>query len=128
MVLMPDALPLLPTTVVGSHGRPGWLWLAREALAAGRLGATDVAELLEDATELALRDQERAGVVDVKAFKAESADQVAARIRLRLRHVEPRKLWLSPDCGFWETPRGVCRRKLEALAAGARQVRRELGG
>jgi methionine synthase II (cobalamin-independent) len=64
MVLMPDALPLLPTTVVGSHGLPRWLWLAREALAAN----------------------------------------------------------------FWETPRGVCRRKLEALVAGARQMRRELGG
>jgi 5-methyltetrahydropteroyltriglutamate--homocysteine methyltransferase len=53
---------LLPTSVVGSHGLPGWLWLAREAMAAGRLGALDVRELAEDATQLALLDQERAGV------------------------------------------------------------------
>ncbi|MFQ5945588.1 MAG: cobalamin-independent methionine synthase II family protein [Anaerolineae bacterium] len=59
---MTDPLPLLPTSVVGSHGLPGWLWLAREALEAGRLGATDVRELMEDATQLALLDQERAGV------------------------------------------------------------------
>ena len=53
---------LLPTSVVGSHGLPGWVWLAREALEAGRLGALDVRELGEDATQIALLDQERAGV------------------------------------------------------------------
>jgi 5-methyltetrahydropteroyltriglutamate--homocysteine methyltransferase len=69
-----------------------------------------------------------AGVVDVKAFKAESAEDVAARARLLLRFVEPAKLWLSPDCGFWETPRWIVREKLRALVEGARLVRRELGG
>jgi 5-methyltetrahydropteroyltriglutamate--homocysteine methyltransferase len=56
------ATPLLPTSVVGSHGLPGWVWLAREAMEAGRLGALDVRELTEDATQIALLDQERAGV------------------------------------------------------------------
>jgi len=53
---------LLPTSVVGSHGLPGWVWLAREAMEAGRLGSTDVRELMEDATQVALLDQERAGI------------------------------------------------------------------
>ena len=53
---------LLPTSVVGSHGLPGWVWLAREALEAGRLGVLDLRELTEDATQVALLDQERAGV------------------------------------------------------------------
>ena len=53
---------MLPTSVVGSHGLPGWVWLAREAMEAGRLGALDVRELMEDATQAALLDQERAGV------------------------------------------------------------------
>src|SRR5499426_4229461 len=53
---------LLPTSVVGSHGLPGWVWLARDAMAQGRLGALDVRELLEDATQAAILDQERAGV------------------------------------------------------------------
>ena len=44
---------LLPTSVVGSHGLPGWVWLAREAMEQGRLGALDVRELLEDATQVA---------------------------------------------------------------------------
>ncbi|MGH7374754.1 MAG: methionine synthase, partial [Candidatus Rokuibacteriota bacterium] len=59
---MASRAPLLPTSVVGSHGLPGWVWLAREALQGGRLGATDVRELLEDATQVALLDQERAGL------------------------------------------------------------------
>src|SRR5439155_25849205 len=53
---------LVPTSVVGSHGLPGWVWLAREAMDAGRLGALDLRELMEDATQVALLDQERAGV------------------------------------------------------------------
>ena len=73
------------------------------------------------------RDKELgAGVIDVKAFKAESADDVAERIRTLLKHVAPDKLWLNPDCGFWETPRWVAQRKLRALVEAARAVRSEL--
>ena len=71
---------LLPTSVVGSHGLPGWVWLAREAMASGRLGALD----------------------------------------------PPERLWLNPDCGFWETPRWATRLKMAALVEGTRLVRREL--
>ena len=67
-----------------------------------------------------------AGVIDVKAFKAETAEEVAERIRALLRYVAPDKLWLNPDCGFWETPRWATRLKLAALVEGARLVRREL--
>jgi 5-methyltetrahydropteroyltriglutamate--homocysteine methyltransferase len=56
------SLPLLPATVIGSHSLPSWLWLAREAMAQGRLGATEVREVLEDATRLAIADQVEAGV------------------------------------------------------------------
>jgi 5-methyltetrahydropteroyltriglutamate--homocysteine methyltransferase len=75
------------------------------------------------------RDKELgAGVIDVKAFKAESAADVAERIRAVLAAgIAPERLWLTPDCGFWETPRQVCREKLRALVEGARTVRRELG-
>ena len=74
------------------------------------------------------RDKELgAGVIDVKAFKSESPPEVADRIRALLRHVAPDKLWLNPDCGFWETPRWVVKQKLHALVEGARLVRKELG-
>src|SRR5215813_4880518 len=68
-----------------------------------------------------------AGVIDVKAFKAETPADVAERIRALLEHVPAEKLWLNPDCGFWETPRWVVKQKLAALVEGARIVRTELG-
>jgi 5-methyltetrahydropteroyltriglutamate--homocysteine methyltransferase len=67
-----------------------------------------------------------AGVVDVKAFKAESPSEVAERIRSFLPHIDPDRLWLNPDCGFWETPRWIAKRKLSALVEAARIVREEL--
>ena len=67
-----------------------------------------------------------AGVIDVKAFWAETAQDVAERIRAFLPHVPPERLWLNPDCGFWETPRWVVKRKLAALCEGAQIVRNEL--
>jgi 5-methyltetrahydropteroyltriglutamate--homocysteine methyltransferase len=69
-----------------------------------------------------------AGVIDVKAFRAETAAEVAERIRKVLEWVAPDKLWLNPDCGFWETPRWIVKRKLAALVEGARVARKELGG
>jgi 5-methyltetrahydropteroyltriglutamate--homocysteine methyltransferase len=69
-----------------------------------------------------------AGVIDVKAFKAETAAEVAERIRALLRCVPAERLWLNPDCGFWETPRWVVKHKLAALVQGARIVRKELAG
>jgi 5-methyltetrahydropteroyltriglutamate--homocysteine methyltransferase len=73
------------------------------------------------------RDKELgAGVVDVKAFRAETAADVAERIRAFLPHIPPERLWLNPDCGFWETPRWVAKRKLAALCEAARLVRGEL--
>ena len=73
------------------------------------------------------RDKELgAGVIDVKAFKAETAEDVAARIRAFLAYIPPDRLWVNPDCGFWETPRWVVKQKLTALCEGARLVRSEL--
>ncbi|MEK6666375.1 MAG: hypothetical protein AABZ20_08120 [candidate division NC10 bacterium] len=54
---MPDALPLLPTTVCGSHGLPSWLFLVREAVQADRLGPAEIQEAYEDAVRIAIRDQ-----------------------------------------------------------------------
>ncbi|MBI4610361.1 MAG: hypothetical protein HY726_15290 [Candidatus Rokubacteria bacterium] len=48
-------------------------------------------------------------------------------MRLLLQYVSADKLWLNPDCGFWETPRRIARQKLDALVQGAQTVRKELG-
>ena len=68
-----------------------------------------------------------AGVIDVATQEVETAEQVAARIREVLRHVEPARLLPCTNCGMVPLPRPVARAKLQALGAGARLVRRELG-
>src|SRR5947199_17335 len=59
---MTRAMPLIPTTVCGSHGLPSWIHLVREAAQADRLGPIDLQEAYEDAVRLAIRDQVEAGV------------------------------------------------------------------
>src|SRR5213593_2922744 len=56
------ALPPISTHVMGSHGFPGWFWTALDKIKAGEYGQTDVKEAFDDATQLAIRDQERAGI------------------------------------------------------------------
>jgi 5-methyltetrahydropteroyltriglutamate--homocysteine methyltransferase len=53
---------LLPTSVVGSHGIPGWLYFALEGVNDDRFGPTDLRELYDDAVRLAVADQIEAGV------------------------------------------------------------------
>lgn len=59
---MNDSLPLLPTSVVGSYAWPAWLWTGLEAAQRGGFGPADLREMLDDAVDTALRDQEDAGV------------------------------------------------------------------
>ena len=59
---MAARLPLLYTHVMGSHGFPGWFWTALDKIKAEEYGQTDAREAFDDATQLAIRDQERAGI------------------------------------------------------------------
>jgi 5-methyltetrahydropteroyltriglutamate--homocysteine methyltransferase len=56
------ALPLIPSTVVGSHGKAGWWYAAVKAHEAGQFGPGDLDEMLDDAADTAIRDMERAGL------------------------------------------------------------------
>ncbi|HET7874496.1 MAG TPA: cobalamin-independent methionine synthase II family protein [Methylomirabilota bacterium] len=67
------------------------------------------------------------GVIDVKAFRVETPEEVAERARLALKHIPAERLWLVPDCGLWETPRWVAISKLRSMVEAARMLRRELG-
>ena len=55
-------LPLLPATVVGSHSRPAWWHECKELVETGRWGPSDLEEMLSDAVDIAILDQERAGL------------------------------------------------------------------
>ncbi len=69
-----------------------------------------------------------AGLIDIKTFYQESAEEVAARIRIALKVTTPQRLWIVPDCGFCFVPRWLTLAKLKAMVDGARIVRRELAG
>jgi 5-methyltetrahydropteroyltriglutamate--homocysteine methyltransferase len=52
----------LLTSVVGSHAHPGWFVSGIAAAERGEFGPADLAEMLDDAVDLAIRDQEAAGI------------------------------------------------------------------
>jgi 5-methyltetrahydropteroyltriglutamate--homocysteine methyltransferase len=59
---MLQTLPVLPTSVIGSYAWPAWLHTALEAAQRGEYGPDDMREAQDDAVDLALRDQDDAGV------------------------------------------------------------------
>jgi 5-methyltetrahydropteroyltriglutamate--homocysteine methyltransferase len=67
------------------------------------------------------------GVLDLGSPEAEMAETVAERIRRALEVVDPGRLVVAPDCGMKYLPRDLAFRKLEAMVAGARLVREDLG-
>lgn len=68
------------------------------------------------------------GVIDVKSFWVEPPSEIATRIRTFLKYVPADRLWIVPDCGFFQLPRWLCAQKLKNMVEGARIVRRELTG
>jgi 5-methyltetrahydropteroyltriglutamate--homocysteine methyltransferase len=65
-----------------------------------------------------------AGVIDVKNYYLESADDVAWRIdRVLAAGVPQEQLSIVPDCGFSQTARWATRPKLAAMVAGRDLVR-----
>ena len=67
------------------------------------------------------------GVLDLGDAEPETPEVVAGRIRRALTVLPPERLVVAPDCGMKYLPRDVAFRKLEAMVAGARLVREELG-
>jgi 5-methyltetrahydropteroyltriglutamate--homocysteine methyltransferase len=66
------------------------------------------------------------GVLDLGEPAVETPEIVAGRIRAALAHVAADRLIPAPDCGMKYLPRERALAKLQALADGARLVRREL--
>jgi 5-methyltetrahydropteroyltriglutamate--homocysteine methyltransferase len=67
------------------------------------------------------------GVIDLSNMAIETPDEVAARIRRALAYVAPERIVIAPDCGMKYLPREVAFAKLQAMVAGTKIVRRELG-
>ena len=66
------------------------------------------------------------GVVDLADMAVESPDTIAARIRKALPYAPAENIIVAPDCGMKYLPRDVAFGKMQAMAAGAAIVRREL--
>ena len=52
----------MPTTVTGSHANPSWMWTAINEINAGNYGVTDIKETYDDAVDIAILDQTKAGI------------------------------------------------------------------
>jgi len=67
------------------------------------------------------------GIIDVKSYYIETPEDVAARVRLCLRHAPAGRLAFAPDCGLSQTARWAAQPKLRNLVAGVRSVKQKLG-
>ncbi len=79
----------LLTSVVGSHARPSWFVAGIDAAARGEFGPTDLTEMLDDAVDLALRDQETAGIDVVSDGEMRRAGFFTAEFYKHLTGVRP---------------------------------------
>jgi 5-methyltetrahydropteroyltriglutamate--homocysteine methyltransferase len=79
----------LRTSVVGSHARPSWFVTGIDAAERGAFGPTDLAEMLDDAVDLALRDQEDAGIDIVSDGEMRRAGFFTAEFYRHLTGVRP---------------------------------------
>ena len=67
------------------------------------------------------------GTLDLSDMNVETPEAVAARIRRALPYVPAERIVVAPDCGLKYLPRDVAFAKMQAMAEGAKIVRRELG-
>jgi len=67
-------------------------------------------------------------VIDLSDMAVEPPATIADRIRTAMRHVPAERLIVAPDCGMKYLPRAVAFGKMQAMAAGAAIVRREISG
>ena len=67
------------------------------------------------------------GIIDVKSYYIETADDVADRVRRCLKHAPAHRLSFAPDCGLSQTARWAAQKKLRNMVAGVQVVRDELG-
>ncbi len=66
------------------------------------------------------------GLLNLGSKAVETPEHIATRIRAALDVIPADRLRVAPDCGMWFLPREIAYSKLQALAAGAAIVRKEL--
>jgi len=76
---------------------------------------------------IAQRKNVAVGIIDVKSYYLETAQDVMDRVRACLKHAPPECLSFAPDCGLSQTARWAAKQKLRNMVAGVKMVRKELG-
>src|SRR5688572_15261170 len=66
------------------------------------------------------------GIIDVKSYYIETAEDVADRVNACLKFAAPDRLSFAPDCGLSQTARWAAKQKLRNMVEGVHQVRKEL--
>jgi 5-methyltetrahydropteroyltriglutamate--homocysteine methyltransferase len=77
------------TSVVGSHAHPGWFVAGIAAAERGEFGPADLAEMLDDAVDLAIRDQEEAGIDVISDGEMRRAGFFTAEFYRHLTGIRP---------------------------------------
>jgi 5-methyltetrahydropteroyltriglutamate--homocysteine methyltransferase len=113
------------------HERPsGYSFLSELAQCSCRQVSIETAQSKLDCSVLATLPGKQIilGVIDLSDPEVETPETVAARIRRALPHARAEDIIVAQDCGMKYLPRDVADAKLHAMVAGARIVRREVGG
>ena len=90
-------------------------------MASREFAELDIIAMIAKRTDVAV------GIIDVKSYYIETADDVAQRVRACLQHVPADRLSFAPDCGLSQTARWAAKQKLANMVAGVKVVRAELG-
>ncbi|MGV3756772.1 MAG: methionine synthase, partial [Verrucomicrobiota bacterium] len=76
--------------------------------------------------DIAKRMDVAVGIIDVKSYYIETADDVANRVKLCLKHAPAEKLVFAPDCGLSQTARWAAKKKLVSMVEGVAKVKKAL--
>jgi 5-methyltetrahydropteroyltriglutamate--homocysteine methyltransferase len=63
------------------------------------------------------------GIVDVKSYYIETAQDITARVKLCLKHAPAERLAFAPDCGLSQTARWAARQKLKNMVDGVQRAK-----
>jgi 5-methyltetrahydropteroyltriglutamate--homocysteine methyltransferase len=86
---MTQKAPLIPSSVVGSHGKPGWWFASVKAFEAGDFGPGDLDEMFDDAVLTAVRDMEAAGIDIITDGEARRTDGYVDTYYKIIKNIEP---------------------------------------
>jgi 5-methyltetrahydropteroyltriglutamate--homocysteine methyltransferase len=78
---------------------------------------------LEIIGEIAKRHDVAVGIIDVKSYYVETAQDVADRVRRCLKFAPAERLSFAPDCGLSQTARWAAKQKLKNMVEGVRMIK-----